>query len=39
MLIEVKVTIVIQVNGKVRFKLEVPSDIPEEKLRNWCWPI
>jgi len=33
-LVERKVTIVIQVNGKVRSKLEVESDIPEAELKN-----
>jgi leucyl-tRNA synthetase len=34
MLIEETITIVIQVNGKLRSKIEVPSDIPEEKLKE-----
>jgi leucyl-tRNA synthetase len=34
MLVEDKVTIVVQVNGKVRFKIEVPADIAEEKLKE-----
>ncbi len=34
MLIEEKVTIVIQVNGKVRSKIEVPADISEDKLKE-----
>jgi len=34
LLAEENVTIVIQVNGKVRAKIEVPSDISEEKLRE-----
>jgi leucyl-tRNA synthetase len=34
MLIEANVTIVIQVNGKVRAKIEVPADITETKLKE-----
>jgi len=34
MLIEEKVIIVIQVNGKVRSKIEVPADISEDKLKE-----
>ena len=34
MLIEESVTIVIQVNGKVRSKVEVPNDITDDKLRE-----
>jgi leucyl-tRNA synthetase len=34
MLVEENVTIVIQVNGKVRLKIEVPADIAESKLRE-----
>jgi len=34
LLIEETVTIVIQVNGKVRAKIEVAQDIPEEKLKE-----
>jgi leucyl-tRNA synthetase len=33
-LTEEKVTLVIQVNGKVRTRIEVPSDITEEKLKT-----
>jgi len=34
MLIDVTVTIIIQVNGKVRSKLDVPQDISEKKVRE-----
>jgi leucyl-tRNA synthetase len=34
LLVEENVTIVIQVNGKVRSKLEVPAEITEEKLKS-----
>lgn len=34
MLAEEKVTIVIQVNGKVRSKIEVPADISEDRLKG-----
>jgi leucyl-tRNA synthetase len=34
MLIEENITIVIQVNGKVRSKVEVPNDIGDEKLKE-----
>jgi len=34
MLVEENVTIVIQVNGKVRSKIDVPSDISESKLKE-----
>jgi len=34
MLVEETVTIIIQVNGKVRSKLDVPADITEEELKN-----
>jgi len=34
LLVEEKVTMVIQVNGKVRAKVEVPTDISEEKLKE-----
>jgi len=34
MLVEETVTIVIQVNGKLRSKIEVPSDISEDKLKE-----
>ena len=34
MLIESSVTIVIQVNGKVRSKMDVPADITETKLKE-----
>ncbi len=34
MLIEETVTIVIQINGKLRSKIDVPSDISEEKLKE-----
>jgi leucyl-tRNA synthetase len=34
MLVEEIVTIVIQVNGKVRSKIDVPADIPEDKLKE-----
>jgi leucyl-tRNA synthetase len=34
MLIEEKVTIVVQINGKVRFKIEVCADIAEDKLKE-----
>ena len=33
-LVEQNVELVIQVNGKVRSKIEVPRDIPEEKLKE-----
>ncbi|MEK6727129.1 MAG: leucine--tRNA ligase [Candidatus Omnitrophota bacterium] len=33
LLVEEKVTIAIQVNGKVRSKIEIPADISEEKLK------
>jgi leucyl-tRNA synthetase len=33
MLVEEKVTIVVQVNGKVRAKIEVPAEISEDKLK------
>lgn len=34
MLTDETVTVVVQVNGKVRSKLEVPCDMPEEKLEH-----
>ncbi|MDD4879622.1 MAG: class I tRNA ligase family protein, partial [Candidatus Omnitrophica bacterium] len=34
MLVEENITIVIQVNGKVRSKIEVPADIADEKLKE-----
>ena len=34
LLVEAMVTMVVQVNGKVRFKIEVASDIDEEKLKK-----
>jgi len=34
MLVEKNITIVIQVNGKVRSKVEVPSDITDERLKE-----
>lgn len=34
MLIEENVTVVIQVNGKIRSKIEVPADIQEDRLRE-----
>ncbi|MFH1397528.1 MAG: leucine--tRNA ligase [Candidatus Omnitrophota bacterium] len=34
LLVEATITMVIQVNGKVRAKLDVPMDISEEKLRE-----
>ena len=34
MLVEETVTIVIQVNGKVRSKIDVPVDITEDKLKE-----
>jgi len=34
MLVEENITIVIQVNGKVRSKVEVPNDISDEKLKE-----
>ncbi|MDD5155101.1 MAG: leucine--tRNA ligase [Candidatus Omnitrophica bacterium] len=34
LLVEDQVTVVVQVNGKVRAKIEVPSDIRDEKLRE-----
>jgi leucyl-tRNA synthetase len=33
-LVEEKAVIVIQVNGKLRSKIEVPSDIQEDKLKE-----
>ncbi|MFH1413687.1 MAG: leucine--tRNA ligase, partial [Candidatus Omnitrophota bacterium] len=33
-LVEETVTIIVQVNGKVRSKLEVPADIPEDQLKE-----
>jgi leucyl-tRNA synthetase len=33
-IIEVNVTIVVQVNGKVRCKIEVPLDTPEDKIKQ-----
>jgi len=35
MLVEDTVTIVIQVNGKVRSKLDIPTDLSEDKLRTF----
>jgi len=34
MLVEETVTMVVQVNGKVRAKIEVPTDSPDEKLKE-----
>jgi len=34
MLIDENATIVVQVNGKVRFKVEVPADIAEDRLKE-----
>jgi len=34
MLVEETITIVIQVNGKLRSKIDVPADISEDKLKN-----
>ena len=34
MLVEENITIVIQVNGKVRSKIEVPAGITDEKLKE-----
>ena len=34
MLIEDVVEIVVQINGKVRLKLNIPADIDEEKLKS-----
>ena len=34
MLVEETITVVIQVNGKLRSKIDVPSDIPEDKLKE-----
>ncbi|HOX10163.1 MAG TPA: class I tRNA ligase family protein, partial [Candidatus Omnitrophota bacterium] len=34
MLVDENITIVIQVNGKVRSKVEVPNDISDEKLKE-----
>ncbi len=34
MLVEENVTIVIQVNGKLRFKIDLPAGIPEAKLKE-----
>ena len=35
MLIEDTVTIVIQVNGKVRSKMDIPADLSEDKLKTF----
>jgi leucyl-tRNA synthetase len=34
LIVDETVTIIVQVNGKVRSRLDVPSDIPEEKLKE-----
>ncbi len=34
LLVEQQVTVVVQVNGKVRFKIDVPADIAEDALRR-----